>query len=258
MLKTDPWLGAVTPGRIFGNLYFVGTVPASTHLIDTGEGLILIDPAHEESLYLVLDSIWRLGFDPKDIRYILITHAHHDHSDATEALKALCGATVCLSRADKPLLDGEIYHYPLRPFTPDLFLEDGDEIVLGNTRIKCLLTPGHTDGTMSFFFDVTDGKRTLRAGMHGGTGTNTLVREFLEKNHLPFDCREKFLCGLERAAAEKVDITLGNHAHQNNTVEKLKRVAAGETDAFVDPEEWPRFLASRRHLLEKILSKEKE
>ena len=64
----EPWKGYIEPFRIFGNLYFVGTVPASSHLIDTGEGLILLDSGYQESLYLVLESIRKLGFDPADIR----------------------------------------------------------------------------------------------------------------------------------------------------------------------------------------------
>ena len=65
---TRPWKGAVDPFRIYGNLYFVETEPASTHLIDTGDGLILLDPGYQQSLYLVLDNIRRLGFDPRDIK----------------------------------------------------------------------------------------------------------------------------------------------------------------------------------------------
>ena len=45
-----PWEGYVKPFQIFGNLYFVGTIPASTHLIDTGSGLIVIDPGYPQSL----------------------------------------------------------------------------------------------------------------------------------------------------------------------------------------------------------------
>ena len=48
MLKKDPWKGYIKPSKMVGNLYFVGTKPASTHIIDTGEGLILIDPGYQE------------------------------------------------------------------------------------------------------------------------------------------------------------------------------------------------------------------
>ena len=56
------------PFRIIGNVYFVGTFQASCHLIETEEGLILIDPGYSNTLYLVIRSIYELGFNPKDIK----------------------------------------------------------------------------------------------------------------------------------------------------------------------------------------------
>ena len=70
------WDGYVKPFKIFGNLYFIGTEPASTHLIDTGDGLILLDTGYQHSMYLVLNNIWELGFSPYDIKYLIHTHGH--------------------------------------------------------------------------------------------------------------------------------------------------------------------------------------
>lgn len=65
-----PWDGYTKPFKIFGNLYFVGTVPASTHIIDTGEGLIMLDSGYQHSLYLVIHNMHLLGLNPLDIKYI--------------------------------------------------------------------------------------------------------------------------------------------------------------------------------------------
>ena len=67
-----PWEGSFEPLRIFGNLYFVGTPPASVHIVDTGEGLIMLDTGYQQSLYMVIDNIYRVGLDPHDIKYILL------------------------------------------------------------------------------------------------------------------------------------------------------------------------------------------
>ena len=88
----EPWLGRMEPCKIIANTYFVGTYQASCHLIDTGDGLILIDPGYSNTLYLVVDSIRKLGFDPGDIRYILCTHWHGDHTAATRPLVGISGA----------------------------------------------------------------------------------------------------------------------------------------------------------------------
>lgn len=84
-MMESPWLGKMRPFRIVGNVYFIGTFQASTHLIDTGDGLIVIDPGYNDSFYLVINSIYELGFSPKDIKYIVNTHWHGDHTEATAA-----------------------------------------------------------------------------------------------------------------------------------------------------------------------------
>ena len=66
------WEGYIAPIKIFGNLYFVGTKPASVHIIDTGKGLITLDTSYQQSLYVVIDNIYRMGLDPHDIKYILL------------------------------------------------------------------------------------------------------------------------------------------------------------------------------------------
>ena len=257
MAKKMPWeYDPFPPFRIFGNLYFVGTKPYSTHLIDTGEGLILIDPGTLEGLHLVVDKIWRLGFRPEDVKIILISHAHYDHSDAARALKEMTGAEICLGRRDLRLVTGEIFHYPLIPFKPDRLLEDGDIVSLGNTAVKCLATPGHTEGCFSFFFPVTDGKKTVRAGMFGGAGMNSMEKAFLEENGLSLGVRDEFLQSLEKARKEKVDLFVGNHASQNDTPAKYARLLQGETDAFLDPDEWEKRLDSWKEKLLTMLRKE--
>lgn len=85
MSSLHPWEGYMPPFRIWGNIYFVGTSPASTHIIDTGEGLIMIDSGYQHSLYLVLENMRKLGLDPMDIKYIVHTHGHIDHCGATRA-----------------------------------------------------------------------------------------------------------------------------------------------------------------------------
>ena len=80
------------PFQIIGNLYFVGTKPASVHLIDTGEGLVLLDSGYDALLELVLENIHALGFHEKQIRYILHSHGHIDHIGGTRALVELTGS----------------------------------------------------------------------------------------------------------------------------------------------------------------------
>ena len=240
------WDGYVKPFQIFGNLYFVGTEPASTHLIDTGDGLILIDTGYQHSLYLLINNIWELGFSPYDIKYLIHTHGHIDHMGATRALVELTGAKTFIGAPDRDYVNGKLpltYAAELNMnfqevFEPDVLLNDGDIIRLGNTEIVCVATPGHTPGTMSYFFDVTYGVETFRAGLHGGMGVNTLSAEYLNKYHLPFSLRDDFKNSMLRLNKEKVDIFLGNHMQHNNTLLKYQEIQKGNNKAFVNQNEW--------------------
>lgn len=253
--KGTAWKEYVKPSRIFGNLYFVGIRAVCTHLIDTGEGLIIIDPGHSESLHIIINNIWELGFKPTDIKYIVISHAHYDHMDAVTELVGMTGAKTFIGKDDLPLLTGELFHYPLIPFVPDVLLSDGDEIRLGNTSIKCVSTPGHTDGTMSFFFDVTDGDKTYRAGMFGGAGYNILRKDFMTERGLPLENRKKFVDSIHRLQGERVELFLGNHLSNNRTEEKLAMLESAQINPFIanSQEEWDDFLLDRLKQITKII-----
>lgn len=248
----------LAPAKIWGNLYYIGVRAVCTHLIDTGDGLIVIDPGYYETRNMILDNIRALGFDPADIKYLVITHAHYDHMDAVPTFVELTGAKTCIAKADLPLLTGELYHYPIRPFTPDVLLEDGDTITLGNTTITCMSTPGHTDGTMSFFFYATDGQTRLRAGLFGGAGTNTLKRAFLTEHNLPDTCRQQMLDSLRKLRKEKVEIFLGNHVPNNHTEEKLEALATAEVNPFIanSQAEWEAFLDSREAAVLRVIAED--
>lgn len=252
-----PWEAYMKPFRIFGNLYFVGTYKASSHMIDTGDGLILIDTGYPQQLYLVLEGVRELGFNPRDIKYIVHSHGHYDHIGGTRALVELYGAKTYIGAGDVDYVDGTLdltwarelgqeYH---EAFAPDYAINDGDIIKLGETRIKCVSTPGHTPGTTSFFFDVKDGNSTLRAGMHGGVGVKSMLKGFLDKYGLSYECRDAFFGGLEKVKDEKVDIFIGNHVWNNDTLGKYKRMQTEKENPFIDKTEWPRFLDSCREKL---------
>ncbi len=268
-MQPRPWEvgenhGDATPVNILGNLYFVGTQPASTHIIDTGEGLILLDSGYRETLHLVLGHMEALGLNPADIRYLVHTHGHIDHVGATAELKRLTGAKTFLGRADREIANGTLplsyaaeYGMALEPFEADVLLEDGDEITLGSTTLRCVGTPGHTPGCLTFVFQVRDGDRTYTAALHGGMGVNTMSREFLEKYNLSYDCREQFLAAMDRLAEIPVDIFLGNHMQHNDTSGKTRRVLAGDRLAFVNPDEWrPHVLWCKENLLNMIRQEE--
>ena len=241
----NKWEGSMEPVNVFGNLYFVGTIPASTHIIDTGSGLIMLDAGYLEASGEVISNMEKMGLSVRDIRYVLLTHGHIDHAGAARKIREMSGAKIAIGAADREYVNGENdltyareYEMEFDFFEPDILLSDGDVITLGNTSIRAVATPGHTPGAMSYFFDVTDGKEAYTAALHGGMGTNTLTSEYLDKYSLPYSYREDFVRAMTRLAGERVDIFLGNHMQHNKTGEKADRVRAGDKYAFVNPSEW--------------------
>lgn len=250
-----PYLMDRPPFRIAGNLYFVGNLWCSSHLIDTGDGLILLDTPTAAGLPGLMFNITSLGFHLKDLKYIVISHAHTDHFGAAAALAHFTGAKIFLSEVDArdmqqspqrmEKMNADLGAYN-ECFIPDVELKDGDVIALGNTRIRCVLTPGHTVGVMSHFWTLEEGGRSLHVGIYGGAGFVTLSRAALERNHQPLSLQKDFLSSIDKVWAEPVDVMLGNHPFHNDTYQKRKRVLAGDKTAFIDPCEWHRFLEEMR------------
>ena len=240
----NPWEGRIEPFRIIANVYYVGTFQASCHIIDTGDGLILIDPGYSNTLYLVIDSIYKLGFKPTDIKYIINTHWHGDHTEATAALAELSGAKTLLGKEDEQKAK--------RYFTPDILISDGDTLTLGNTTVNFMETPGHTKGTVSFFFNVTDSGKSYRVGMFGGAGANTMV-----KDKLDFEgAREAYRNSLRRLMNERVDVFIGNHTWNNDTFNKAKILSQNGENRFIDSDLWAKFLAFCEKRLDTVIAKD--
>ncbi len=242
---TYPWEGRIEPFEIIKGVYFVGTFQASSHLIDTGDGLILIDTGYANTLYLLIDSIYKLGFKPTDVKYIINTHWHGDHVEGTKAFSQLSGAKTFIGKED--------FEKAQKYFTADIKISDGDTLSLGNVAIKFLETPGHTKGTLSFFFDVEHNGKTYRVGSFGGAGANTLVKERFD-----FDgCRTAYLNSIERLQKEHVDVFIGNHTWNNDTFNKANILKETGENTFIDDKLWHRFLDFCKNRLDEIIEQEK-
>ena len=96
MSKTE-WSAAF---QIFGNLYFVGTREVSSHLIDTGDGLILLDTSYPDTVDIMLGNIQKLGFSLQDIKILLHSHGHVDHIGGTAQLMKQTGAKAYIGALD--------------------------------------------------------------------------------------------------------------------------------------------------------------
>jgi metallo-beta-lactamase class B len=115
--QCDNWNQPQDPFRVHGNTWYVGTKGLSSILIESDEGLILIDGGLPQSAALIEANIRNLGFDAHDVKAILVSHAHYDHVGGLAALQRLTGANVYASQA------------ALRPLTTGRLVEDDPQYV---------------------------------------------------------------------------------------------------------------------------------
>nr|WP_246361427.1 MBL fold metallo-hydrolase [Haloechinothrix aidingensis] len=175
----DEYTGHVTPGgdatrRVLSALTItklsVGPMDNNAYLLtcrDTGEAL-LIDAANDAERLTDL-----LGYDDDraNLRTIVTTHRHGDH---WQALGAIAGAHGC-STAAHPVDAPEL------PVTPDVLVEHGDTIPVGNCRLEVIHLRGHTPGSIALLYRDPAGHPHLFTGdslFPGGVGKTTSPEDF--------------------------------------------------------------------------------
>ena len=103
------WNAPTEPFKMIGNVYYVGTEGLASYLITSPQGHILVDTVMPESTALITANIEKLGFKVTDIKFILNTHAHIDHTGGLAEIKRASGARMVSGEADKSLLEGGYY-----------------------------------------------------------------------------------------------------------------------------------------------------
>lgn len=253
-----PWEVATEPFQVARDTYYVGNNWVGAYLLASDDGLALIDTTMQPQVYLVLENIRKLGFDPLDVKKILISHMHYDHIGGVRVLVEHTGAQVLMSREDWQFMNDrpdQIFTegYPFGSFTPDAFYDDDKPVELGQRRIRTVLSPGHTPGTTSFFFE-TEGENgeMLLCGMHGGVGLNTLSDEALASSGQPVSIRDDFLNSLLKLRKIPVDIALGSHPKQVEMIGKVDRIRPGH-NPFHDPALWTQLIDGRIAQVRKLM-----
>lgn len=163
MTMPSAWSQNYPATQIIGNLYDVGGYDLSSFLITSDAGHILINTGLEGSSAMIESNLKSLGLRMADIKILLTTQAHFDHTADLALIKEQTGARLLATDADKSFLEDGGLSDPLiggiesfRPVTVDGVIADGDLIELGDIRLSVLEHPGHTEGSTSYAMTITE------------------------------------------------------------------------------------------------------
>ncbi len=244
-----PWEGATGPLRVGPHTWFIGQTWIGVIVLETKEGLVIIDAGLSGQMWHIFESIRKLGYDPEhDIKLCLLSHCHMDHFSGIHILQNYSHPVVYMSEIEKewPYREDLCNGIPAgldyyMPFKPDRFFDYSRPLEFGGYSIECVLTPGHTPGTTSFFFEDTDEDtgRTYTIGMHGGLGLNTVTDQNFETAEEASAARAGFRQMLLDVRDRKVDISIANHP---DNIHFFDRVTENKKDyrSFIDGTVWAR------------------
>jgi metallo-beta-lactamase class B len=259
---TAAWNAPFEPFTIMGNVHYVGTNGIASYLITTSAGHILVDTGLPEANAQIKDSIGKLGFKVSDIKILLNTHAHLDHTGGLADFKQVTGAQLIAGERDKPLLEGGYYPgqeavkilgFP--PVKVDRTVKDGDTVTLGDVTLTAHATPGHSPGCTSWSLNVADGT-TTRSALIFCSATVALNKLVGAPTHsgIVDDYRKTFAW----AKTAKVDVLLAPHPEMYGMQAKRQKMAAGAANPFVDPSEFAAYTTSLAKAFEEGLTKQTE
>ena len=246
------WTEPFPPFHIAGNLYYVGSKGLANYLITTPQGNILINSDLEANVPLLQASIEKLGFQFKDTRILLISHAHWDHDAGSAMIKEITGAKYMVMDADVPVVEsggktdfqyGNDPATVYRPAKVDRVLHDGDEVKLGGTVLVAHLTPGHTKGCTTWTMKVTDHGKTYDVVIVGSPNVNPGYK--LVGNAAYPQIAQDYERMWRVLKALPCDFFLGAHGAYFGLEEKYPLLKNGDANPFIDPAGYQKFIAQK-------------
>jgi metallo-beta-lactamase class B len=276
------WTTPMPPFRIAGNLYYVGSRDLASYLITTPNGHILINSNLVTSPVQIRTSIEKLGFRFRDVKILLISHAHYDHCAGSAEIKRLTGAKYMVMDADVSVVesggrtDFQYANDPTMRFPAtrvDRALHDGETIQFGGIDLTAHKTPGHTKGCTTWTMDISNdfefqkaaeskeagahgGKRAVRTVIVGSPNVNPGYR-LVDNQKYPRIASDYAQC-FHVLRSLPCDIFLGAHGSYFNMLPKYARLKAGDAAAWFDPSGYQSYIAERQQAFEAELARQKK
>jgi metallo-beta-lactamase class B len=199
----------------------------SAWAVKTSEGIILIDTLFGYAAQdAIVDGLKKVGLDPADIKYIIVSHAHGDHDGAVKFLQDTYKPRIIMGPKDWELSAREA-----NPPRHDMDATDGQKVTLGDTTVTIYITPGHTGGTLSVLVPVKDRGQPHLAMEWGGTALGGGTSKEMLESYISNAKRLKDI-----SDGVGADVIIGNHTEYNdalNRFERTKARKAGEPNPWI-------------------------
>jgi metallo-beta-lactamase class B len=232
---TDP---EIAPTKIFDNVYVIGNAGTIIYVVQTSNGLVMLDSLGTAQLETqLLPGFKKLGLDPANVKAVIIGHGHADHFGGSPYFQDKFGARIYISEADWNLMDNPPPGRGGQPPAPqvrpkrDQVVAEGQAIVIGDFRVMPVAIPGHTPGSMGYIFPVKDNGRTRMAAMYGGT--------ILTPGPISDEGLATYLKSVARfkdaTSKAKVEIVMQNHPLMDPVQPKLEKMQSRKSG---DPNPW--------------------
>jgi len=224
-----------SPYKVFDNLYWLGTRQHSSWALTTRGGIIVIDTNFSWAIEPeIVEGLTKVGLNPRDVKYVIISHAHGDHDQGAALLQSRYGAKVVMGAVD---WDATLQRsasapggVPKRDVTVG---PEGMKLTLGDTIVSIIATPGHTPGTLSYLFPVKEQGKTVMVAYSGGTLTGAFGSDGAKWDE--YIASQKKIAKV--AADAGASVILSNHSEYDGAYTKARLVGVkrevGEENPFI-------------------------
>lgn len=226
------WTTPAPPAHVFGNTWYVGTCGITVLLVETNAGLVLLDGGPPEAAPLVLANIRKLGFDPRQVRWILLSHEHWDHAGALAAIQRESGARIVSGpKQAARLLSGKaapddpqvpfFKGHDLIPVKVAITVPDGGHHIAGGVTFTATANPAHAPGSTSWSWRECEGGRCYRVTYADST-TTPAPDDYRFSDHPARVAAVRG--GLQAMGRIPCDVVLTPHPGQSAMLERLSGV----------------------------------
>ena len=263
----ETWNREQAPFRIFGNTYYVGTRGLSSVLVTSSAGHVIIDGALPQSAPLIARHVRQLGFKMSDVKIILISHAHYDHSGGIAELQKLSGAKVIASDlAVDVLRTGKVGRNDpqfeiLKPAPGSGNVESlgaRQSIQLGELQLGVIHTPGHTPGGTSWRWQSCEAKRCLNIVY--GDSLNAVSDDSFKYAGDPRypKAATDLIASIAAVAAAPCDILIVDHPERTGLWSIIDEHGKGDRSRLIDASACKRYATESKQNFDKRLERERK